>query len=264
MCIMKRRSLTEHETQCAKNLREIWDSKKKQLGLTQESAGELLRMTQGGVGQYLNGIIPLNIDAKLKFAKLLGVHISEIDPQMTFNPLDAREVDDHERTLRETVEPAGLGFDTTPLGERSAPRFIDIPVFDVELAAGNGTHIDLERVTEYFPVSENRLNDAHVVPSQAAIVKVRGDSMESTLYSGDVVLVDTSVKRPVSGKIFAFAFDDDLRVKRFSKRLDGSWRISSDNGDNPAYSDETLSAHDITQQIRIIGQVKVLLERKLG
>ncbi len=36
--------------------------------------------SQGTVGQYLNGALPLNTDAKLKFAELLNCDVSEIDP----------------------------------------------------------------------------------------------------------------------------------------------------------------------------------------
>lgn len=258
-----RRQLTEHEILCAQRLRRIWDAKKKALGLTQELAGERLGMTQGAVGQYLNGRVPMNLETKIKFAELLDVGVEEIDDDLLQHPTVLSYQRKCSSLQHLEVNETGLGLDTTPLGEPSRPRFIDIPVFDVELAAGNGTHIDVDRVTEFFPISENRLREAHVPPDQAAVVKVRGDSMESTLQDGDIVLVDTSIKRPVSGKIFAFAFDEELRVKRFTKRLDGSWRISSDNEGNPAYQDEIVSNHNI-QQLRLIGQVKTLLERKLG
>lgn len=73
-----RRPLTEQEIQAHKNLRKIWLAKKKDLRLTQESAGDSMGYTQGAVSHYLNGIIPLNSNAIFKFAQLLDVDPTEI------------------------------------------------------------------------------------------------------------------------------------------------------------------------------------------
>lgn len=145
----------------------------------------------------------------------------------------------------------------------TAPEYHDVPVYDVEFAAGHGTYVEDDRVLETVPVSADYLTRKGVPKHNAAIFKIRGDSMETTLHSGDVVLGNTADTRPVSGQIYAFEFDGDLKVKRFHKRLDGSWKISSDNQDNPAYQDETVSAHNI-QQLRIIARLVSLLERDLG
>lgn len=152
------------------------------------------------------------------------------------------------------------GESSSNLGASNEPEFVGIPVYNVELSAGNGKHIDAEKAVEFYDIAVSRLAGIGTSQHNAVVVRVRGDSMEHTLHDGDVILVDTSVKSPISGKIFAFAFDDELRVKRFTKRLDGSWTISSDNSENPAYRDETVSGHNI-QQLRIIGQVKRVLDR---
>lgn len=80
----KRRTLTEEEKIWADNLKSIWNAKKSALGLTQEKAAAKLGWnSQAAVGQYLNGNIPLNTDAKSKFAALLDVSVTEIDPDMS-------------------------------------------------------------------------------------------------------------------------------------------------------------------------------------
>lgn len=77
-----RRQLTTKEIQWKNNLALIWQAKKKELGLNQEKLADLMGWkSQGSVGQYLTGRIPLNTDAKLKFAKVLGVDVKEIDPE---------------------------------------------------------------------------------------------------------------------------------------------------------------------------------------
>ena len=62
-------------------LKLIWNQKKKELGLTQEKAAHLMGWhSQAAVAQYLNGKIPLNTDAKMKFAELLNVSPASIWP----------------------------------------------------------------------------------------------------------------------------------------------------------------------------------------
>lgn len=78
-----RRPLTSEEEVWRENLRAIYNRKKKDLGLTQEKLADLCGWnTQATVSSYMNGRIPLNTDAKLKFAEVLQVSVSEIDPEM--------------------------------------------------------------------------------------------------------------------------------------------------------------------------------------
>ena len=81
-----RTPLTEKEKQIAANLKAIWDAKKKELGYSQLSASvEMGFASQSTVSQFLNAGIALNTDAKLKFAKLLRVSVSEFDPDFAEN-----------------------------------------------------------------------------------------------------------------------------------------------------------------------------------
>jgi len=80
----ERRPLTAEEKLWAENLSKIWHAKKKGLGLTQQKAAEIAGWSsQGSVTQYINGKIPLNTDAKIAFAKMLEVPVSDIDDQMS-------------------------------------------------------------------------------------------------------------------------------------------------------------------------------------
>ena len=76
-----RRSLTDSEEICRANLKTIYESKKKSMGLTQEILADLLGWkSQGSVNSYINGRIPLNTDAKIAFSKALEISITDIDP----------------------------------------------------------------------------------------------------------------------------------------------------------------------------------------
>ncbi len=139
-----------------------------------------------------------------------------------------------------------------------------VPVMDQEFSAGQGAAA--ESLEDFFDghrdISLSDLDAHGIEPSNARIIKIRGDSMWPTLWGGDEVLADTHVPRLTSSKIYAFEFDGELKVKRFTKKMDGSWLISSDNKDDPAYTDEIVSAHN-AQQLRVIAEVKKLVSRNL-
>ncbi|WP_271270515.1 XRE family transcriptional regulator [Aliamphritea hakodatensis] len=140
--------------------------------------------------------------------------------------------------------------------------FVDIPVLSVELSAGFGTSSDQEAVIETIQVPESLLDEFNVNSLSARIVSVKGDSMETTLRDGDRIIVDTSQSRLTSNSIYAFAFDGELKVKRFIKNFDQNWTIRSDNNFDPAYQDQTVAPHNIGQ-LTIIGRVAGILARKL-
>lgn len=80
---MRKKTLDVAEADAAKRLRDIWNEKKVTLRLTQERAAEALGFsTQASISHYLNGTTPLNTDATLKFAALLGVKPEEIRPDL--------------------------------------------------------------------------------------------------------------------------------------------------------------------------------------
>jgi len=164
--------------------------------------------------------------------------------------------------IHEVESSEGLGLNSSGLGEPDIEEFVRVPVYDVELAAGTGGYSNGDNPVATMTVSAECLSRNNIYPPDASIVKVRGNSMESTLHNGDTILVDTAVKKPITNGIFAFIFDDELRVKRFSKQLDGTWRIISDNEDKNLYRDELISPFNI-EKLKIIGQVMTIIERSL-
>jgi len=134
------------------------------------------------------------------------------------------------------------------------------------LSAGHGAYEEgMSEADEYEGVEDvdiSRLHGLGIQTGCARIIKIKGDSMYPTLWDGDMAIADTYIPHLISGKIYAFYFDGELKVKRFTKRMDGNWIISSDNKDNPSLMDEVVSPRD-TQHLHMIGQVKDLYSRKL-
>ncbi|MAO23273.1 MAG: hypothetical protein CMJ25_21175 [Phycisphaerae bacterium] len=65
-----------------KNLKRIWEQRKRELGLTQISAAKDLGWTQGALSQYLNNLTELRPSATIKLANYLNVPASDIDPNI--------------------------------------------------------------------------------------------------------------------------------------------------------------------------------------
>lgn len=84
-------------------LKYAWEAHKKELGLTQEVAADLLGFSsQGTVSDYLNGRIPLNMATAFKFAKLLKVPVTEIwegDAELVFITMPLEEVEEIAKSL---------------------------------------------------------------------------------------------------------------------------------------------------------------------
>lgn len=89
----KRRALTPAELEEARQLRSIYESKKRELRLTQEKLAELMGFgTQGAVSQYLRGRIPMSNEVLLKFAYHLEFNPCEIRPDI-FEDLPLRDIE---------------------------------------------------------------------------------------------------------------------------------------------------------------------------
>lgn len=79
----KKASLNEEQREDAARLYGLfaaWQQRKREAGtpVSQEEAAAQLGMGQSAFNQYINGWIPLNGEAVLKFARLLGAKPSEI------------------------------------------------------------------------------------------------------------------------------------------------------------------------------------------
>jgi transcriptional regulator with XRE-family HTH domain len=89
---MSRKTLSPDRVHDSERLIEIWNEKKSELGLSQAKVAELFGIkNQTAISQYLNGRIPLNMEAAIKFAKVLEVPVAEISPSFAswFNTLPA-------------------------------------------------------------------------------------------------------------------------------------------------------------------------------
>jgi phage repressor protein C with HTH and peptisase S24 domain len=132
--------------------------------------------------------------------------------------------------------------------------FEAVPRYDVFLAAGDGALNGHDTPVEHLAFAKSWLDKMNILPDMAALLSVKGESMQPTLFDGDLVLVDRNKHTIQNGKIYAFVDGDrGARVKRL--RIFGGTAIvvQSDNHD---FDDEERTGEDMSSiSESIIGEV---------
>lgn len=132
--------------------------------------------------------------------------------------------------------------------------FVDIPVLDIELAAGCGANAEVVESEEYtYPFRRDELRKYGVHASNARIVKIVGNSLFPVLNGGDLVAIDVSNKKIKDGDLYAIRDGVLLRVKILIYRPDGGLIIRSFNRDE--YPDEQLPRSEAVTRVHVIGRV---------
>jgi phage repressor protein C with HTH and peptisase S24 domain len=243
-----RRKLNELESTWADNLKKIWNSKKKSLGLTQEKAGYALNMTQAGVSHYLNKTAVLGIETKLKWAELLEVPVTDIDPDFKWASLNSI----NESTPRPKSELFSIStWDSqTPLANDE----VEVPLFrEVALSAGIGMTEVIENHGPKLRFSKSSLRNANVEPHNAACCFANGDSMGKVVPDGASIGIDKGVTQIIDGEIYAIDHGGMLKIKYLYRLPKGGIRIRSELTEE--YPDEDLTAEEAQLDLRIIGFV---------
>lgn len=132
--------------------------------------------------------------------------------------------------------------------------FDTVPRYDVQSAAGNGV-INLDgKPTDYLAFSKVWLGQNGINAGSCALINVKGDSMEPSIYDGDLVMLDRRKTAVRSGRIYVFRDGDEgLRLKRLDVIPDTAITLRSDNLKYPPEPRIGDAMNDITQNI--IGEV---------
>lgn len=130
----------------------------------------------------------------------------------------------------------------------STSNTVSIPYYSAKAAAGEGSDINEypEKDIIHFDKRYLQAVVGHNL-EHLSLITAEGDSMQPTIVSGDLLMVDDSVKEIRPNKIFVIRQGNKLRVKRLKTELTGETLIISDN---PLYPIETMD-----KETEIIGQV---------
>lgn len=146
----------------------------------------------------------------------------------------------------------GKGGNFHPIEEIDKDEYAYIPMYDVEVSAGNGAAAyGVAEPANHLAYRKDWLKLRGLFAKDLNCVTARGDSMEPTIHSKDTLLVDTSKNNPRDGQIYVIRSSDVLWVKRIQRQIDGSLSLISDN---PTYAPMQLNLDD-HPDIQVIGQV---------
>ncbi len=219
-----KKSLTTEQLEDAKRLKALYESKKKELGVTQYTIADDLGITQGAVGHYLNGRNALNVEVASGFARLLKVSISD------FSPSIAEKVAEQAASLNGESNVKYVGE------YRPGKRY---PVLS-SVQAGAWSE-----ACEPYTLKDIDLwleSDAHI-QGDAFWLKVEGDSMTApvglSIPEGTFVLFDTG-REPINGSLVIAKLSDSNEAtfkrliidggQRYLKGLNPAWPLVPVNG----------------------------------
>lgn len=139
---------------------------------------------------------------------------------------------------------ASPGFSGVSTGSGEWENFAMVPRLVVQASAGPGALVEHEDAVDMIAFQESWLRKRGINPQAARALTVRGDSMEPTIRSGDVLLVDTSKDRVEDNGIYVVVSAGYVLVKRVHPRRDGSLMLISDNQAYPPEDVPAVEAND--------------------
>lgn len=146
---------------------------------------------------------------------------------------------------------AGLSDDRSRSSEGS---FVAIPLLPEAVSAGGGMVAEANdwRVDRLLMFRREWMARIGVNPLRAHVLRVIGDSMEPTLFEGDVVLADVGDQSILGGGLFVVLLEDGPAVKRLDRDDDGAVLVLSDNDRYRA----RRVVPPLADTFRIIGRVR--------
>ena len=159
-----------------------------------------------------------------------------------------------EETLRilgvfDTTAEAFFGISQTELEKEARKDVMLIPVMEQAFSAGHGQFVpDTEEVTEYISVP----NDLKRFGSKLAASRVKGDSMEPTLFNGDIIICDLGGYDGTDG-IYTIIYKGNGFVKRLQRTSDGVKIISDNRHYDPMFENSE------SEDFRVIGKVRAVM-----
>lgn len=88
------------------------------------------------------------------------------------------------------------------------------------------------------------------VPEKLIAIRVRGESMEPTLYQDDLVIINTADAAVVDGQVYAVNYEGEPVIKRLTRDA-GRWWLTSDNSDQRKYHRKSCEGNECI----IVGRV---------
>ena len=185
---------------------------------------------------------------KRELAKRIGVHESSINKyEKGLVDIPLSKITELARVLNVT-ESYLMGWEDN---DKEAPQGIKIPVLGT-VAAGIPISA-VEEILDYEEIPQSWQNQGEFFG-----LKIKGDSMEPRMESGDVVIVKQQSDANSGDTVIVLVNGDDATCKRLEKTDNGIMLVST----NPKYPPMFYSLEDIqTKPVVILGKVVELRQK---
>ena len=208
------------------------------------------KSTKSHIGQKITEAMRLRGVTQAKLARDFGVKPPSVNEWRKFGRIAKEHIP---RLIEYFQLPYEWWFGetsvTTP--KRSNDDVVFVRWFsDIRLAAGSGIHVEQDGEVRDLAFREDWLRSLGLAPQSLVAVRSDGDSMSPRIQDGDLLLINTAMRSPQNGKIYAFTQGRKGRVKRLYK-TDRGLRVVSDNPDYP----EEIITPDRIDGFHIIGRV---------
>lgn len=146
-----------------------------------------------------------------------------------------------------------IGTEPAPTTIVDGEQFDTVARHDAAGSAGDGM-INLDGPPiDHLAFSKRWLAQNGISAGDSVLINVRGDSMEPSLYDGDLVMIDRRKTHIRSGQIYAFRDGDTLRIKRIEIIPGTALILRSDNPKHPPDYRAGEAMNGISQNI--LGQI---------
>ncbi len=207
-----------------------------------DSIRDLARKTgisEGALRTFIKGRTPKLVDI-IKIAKAKGVSWVWLSTgEGNKYPNEGAEV--------ETISESTITYKVNDFLEEYAL----IDGFHTQVSAGHGATWDNEQVRRKLAFRTKWLKYRGLKAENLRVVFAKGDSMETTIHSGDSILVDITATGLTDGSIFVVRIGDELFAKRVQQHIDGSVTIISDNKE---YKEQLVPVSDL-DRLSVVGKV---------
>ena len=237
---MPAKPLSPEQTSDSVRLKAIFESKKRELGITQDSLTAACGWeSQGTVSQYMNGKIPLNLKSALKFARALRCSVSDFSPRLAHElPSDLPS-----SAIAPAVYGQGAGgVEPSNVAPGPAISRQRVPLIS-SVQAGDFTTV----VDNLHPGDAERWIDVTVpVNRYTFALRVSGDSMEPDFPAGMILVVEPEMEANPGDFIIAKNGSEEATFKQLVKD-GGDWWLKPLN---PRYPLKPLEGCTIVGVVR--------------
>ena len=276
---MKKREISDIEKEECKRLKQIFNARKKELGLSQEKIAGLIGVTQAAINHYLNGTNALNASIASEFAKILGVPVGSFSWRLE------KEINEMSNSLiisggvingslqnniggvhNNTSYTLNQNSVSKPTKEELADadkHFLkSMPLLDIDIAVRHLANPDKDRTQ----IQSGGDRAATFIPHSRHTIGVRmADDVEfAGIKRGDILIVEPNIP-PRDKDLVLICIDNTgyLRgmVGRLSIAIDGTHTIIYDGGAGVPLPDGALIAGVVVEVKRRLIPTDILLSR---